>query len=184
MKRLSLVALSVAGLILCVPATASALSWFSYVRTSNPINGSLVPLCDQTGCVGQTVRAGSGNGGTNQCLYGNWIPTGTYSASHSDNFNGGLIFGRVWQLSDHYCSSNGNWRTGLFVHSEETSGQGQTNCGYPNGDSPTCWEGVNDYYSLGCIKVARQPVTGGYSDLGRIDAWHHSMPVTQVRVWS
>ena len=61
-----------------------------------------------------------------------------------------------------YCS--GNWRTEMFVHSEETSSQGQD----PNNE-PFRWDGASDYYSLGCVKVARLPVVGGYSDLGRLD---------------
>ncbi len=65
----------------------------------------------------------------------NWIPLGFSTiASHSDAYNGGKIFGRVWQLPDYDCS-NGVIRSELFVHSEETPSQGQTNCGL-NGDSP------------------------------------------------
>jgi hypothetical protein len=46
-------------------------------------------------------------------------------------------------------------RTELFIHSEETSDEGQY-CPTPY-DDPFCWEGDFDYYSHGCIKLAHAP---------------------------
>jgi len=113
------------------------------------------------------VRGGSGSG-TNQCQTNNRIPLGTYSVPfHNGNYAGSLIQGRVWRLSDYQCS-NGVRRTELFVHSEETSSQGQS-CPTP-GDDPFCWEGNDDYYSNGCIKVARPP---GSNHLGQVDSFVH-----------
>jgi hypothetical protein len=63
----------------------------------------------------------------------------------------------------------------------QTANQGQL-CGSPYNER-YCWDGDMDYYSLGCIKVARGPVVNGYSDLGRLDAFQHSHgPVRQVYV--
>ena len=92
------------------------------------------------------IRAGSGSG-TDACQHNNWIPLGDYDVLwHDDNYPGSKIQGRVWRLSDYQCS-NGVRRTELFVHSEETSGQGQS-CGPSGTDYPFCWEGDHDYYSL------------------------------------
>ena len=96
-----------------------------------------------------------------------WLPTGYYDLwGHWDNYNG-AIAGRVFYLQNKPCW-NGTWRTELFVHSEETAGQGQY-CPTA-GDDPYCWEGAYDYYSNGCIKVSR----AGYpSDLRLVhDGWH------------
>lgn len=96
---------------------------------------------------------------------------------HLDNKNS-TIAGRAWQLNDYVSCANGVIRTELFVHSEETSTQGPATQGtgcplYPS-DDPHCWEGDGDYYSLGCIKVARWPVVSGYSNLGTIDSYNHT----------
>jgi hypothetical protein len=95
------------------------------------------------------------------------VPTGYYDLwGHWNNYDG-KIAGRVFYLQNKPCW-NGTWRTELFVHSEETAGQGQY-CPTA-GDDPYCWEGPSDYYSNGCIKVSR----AGYpSDLRLVhDGWH------------
>jgi hypothetical protein len=102
------------------------------------------------------VRAGSGNGTRDECAKGSgWLPPGTYDLrSHADNYNGSVIWGRVWHLQDKKCAS-GVMRTELFIHTEETRTQGQAGClTGPNADGPQCWEGPQDYLSAGCIKVA------------------------------
>ena len=115
------------------------------------------------------IRAGSGSG-TDACQHNNWIPMGDYAVLwHDDNYPGSSIQGRVWRLSDYQCS-NGVRRTELFVHSEETSGQGQS-CGPAGTDYKFCWEGDHDYYSLGCVKIARRPTP---SDLGQVDNFVHA----------
>lgn len=112
-------------------------------------------------------RAGSGNGSTDECAWSaGWLPGGWYE--HWGNWDdySGDINGRVYWVQDHQCW-NGNWRTELFIHTEQTWYNGQ-NC--YGGDSPECWEGANDYYSLACIKIA-YPNNGFGDDIG--DAhWH------------
>ena len=162
-----------------VPVASASGAIFEYHRNGTLINGQIRGNCGYQ-CVTSWYRAGSGSG-TNACQTNNWIPIGGYSVIfHSDNYAGSLIQGRVWRLSDYQCS-NGVRRTDLFVHSQETSSQGQQ-C--PSGYPDLCWDTDNDYYSFGCIKVARMPVTNGYSDLGRLNAFEHSInrPVTQVWV--
>jgi hypothetical protein len=79
---------------------------------------------------------------------GGWLPTGFYDITrHVHNYPGSSVQGRVWQLQNHACS-DGTVRTELFIHTEETSSGGQS-C------EQFCWDGPNDYYSQGCIKVAR-----------------------------
>ena len=168
-------ALAVASLV-SVERASGAL--FEYYRNGTLIYGQIRGNCGYQ-CVTSWYRAGSGNG-TNACEPYNWIPIGGYSVPfHADNYGGSLIQGRVWRLSDYQCS-NGVRRTELFVHSQETYWQGQ-DCpsGYP-GDF--CWDTDNDYYSHGCIKVARMPVP---SDLRALDTFEHSLngPVTQVWVY-
>jgi hypothetical protein len=170
MKRLVVAAVGALVLSLCVPATASAYEWIYYSRNGSLINGSMNYNCSVSTCSSQIWRAGSGSGKT-ACEKNNWIPLGSYDVPfHDDNYNASLIKGRVWRLSDYQCS-NGVRRTELFIHSEETSNNGQS-CPTSD-DDPFCWEGANDYYSNGCIKIARMPVTNGQSDLGRLDSWDH-----------
>ncbi len=179
MLRKSIVlALCVLGAALVV-SSAGAYD-FRYEKLGSPINGHIRGECGQY-CWTSWYRVGSGNGGTDGCQYGNWLPNGYYSVQgHWDNYDA-TIKGRVWYLNDYNCGG-GVYRTELFVHSEETAGQGQM-CGSPY-DERYCWDGDSDYYSLGCIKVARLPVVNGYSDLGRIDSFHHSYTVTGVLVTS
>ncbi len=114
-------------------------------------------------------RGGSGNGSTNRCATNQGpIPMGTTSISpHYDNKSDGDIHGRAWKLADMRCDRydpNSVLRTALFIHTEETSSQGQT-CGTPY-DERWCWDGASDYYSLGCVKVS-------HADVADIDTkWH------------
>jgi hypothetical protein len=163
MKIPCLVAAGLGALVLAAPAPAS---YFYYQRTSL-INSVFEGLDNYGGDTGN-IRAGSGSG-TDACQHYNWIPRGYYNVLwHDDYYGGSAIQGRVWRLSDYQCS-NGVRRTELFIHSEETSGQGQY-CP-SSGDDAFCWEGDNDYYSYGCIKLARQPVP---SDLRQVDSFVHS----------
>lgn len=59
---------------------------------------------------------------------------------------------------------DGTIRNQLFIHTEETTNNGQT-CS-PGVDNPHCWEGTSDYYSNGCIKLARSP--GGPDDMSAV----------------
>ena len=163
MKALSVLVVIAAALAWTLPARASV---FYYDRTSLIYSyfEAVDNYGDWTG-----VRGGSGIG-TDACQHYNWIPRGYYSVYwHDDWYAGSVIQGRVWRLSDYQCS-NGVRRTELFVHSEENSQQGQS-CYADGSDSPFCWEGDHDYYSYGCIKVARRPTP---SDLRQIDSFVHT----------
>jgi hypothetical protein len=183
MRRLATVALGVIALTLFAPGRADASAWFTYWRNGTLIHGTVQYGCSNTSCSFPSYRAGSGSG-LNACQINNWIPLGRYTVRfHDDHYPGSLIQGRVWRLSDYQCA-NGVRRTELFVHSEETSSNGQSGCG-PPGDGPFCWESTSDYYSYGCIKIARQPVIGGHSDLGRMDNYTHNFyPISWVDVYS
>ncbi len=64
-----------------------------------------------------------------------------------------MIHGRVFRLDNKNCG-NGNVRHDLFLHSEQTVSNGQ--CKDRRGDQNCRWEypRINDYKSLGCIKMA------------------------------
>ena len=59
-------------------------------------------------------------------------------------------------------------RFGLFIHTEETKTNGQ-HCP-TSGDDPYCWEGSNDYYSDGCVKVSHP------SGVSTVHNWWHNSP--------
>jgi hypothetical protein len=129
-------------------------------------------------------RAGSGNGSQNRCATNQGpIPQGTTSITfHSDSYAGTSVRGRVWALDSMRCVAgdpNSTLRTELFIHTEETSSRGQT-CGSPY-DERWCWDGPNDYYSQGCIKVS-------YTNVASIDTkWHAgsvSSPHVDVDPWN
>jgi hypothetical protein len=86
-----------------------------------------------------------------------------------DNYNGGQIFGRVFRLSDHTCRNGSTRRTALFIHTKETPSQGQA-CG--SNDSQ-CWNGFEDYYSAGCIKVSHRNY-GFPDDIGNVHWQFHN----------
>ena len=102
----------------------------------------------------------------NECRRGEgWLPSGWYSQwGHWNDYNGSAVKGRVWWLQDKYCSDGVTKRTELFIHSEETASNG-CRTGTSAYDDPFCWERL-DYYSLGCIKIARpSPVASFPNDL-------------------
>lgn len=182
MRKFALTSTLAVALAMIFQSAPAGAGIFTYYRHGTLINGQIRGECGYQ-CVTSWYRAGSGSG-TNACATNNWIPVGGYNVTyHQDNFAGSKIQGRVWKISDYQCS-NGVLRWDLFVHSEETSSNGQS-CPTGN-DDPFCWEGANDYYSNGCIKVARIPVTNGLSDLGRVDNFQHGLngPVTQVWVYA
>jgi len=165
MKARYLLVVTLAALACAAPAAAD--SSFYYQRTS--LTNSIFDVVSASGYWLGDIRAGSGSG-TDACQHNNWIPKGDYAVLwHDDDYAGSAIQGRVWRLSDYQCS-NGVRRTELFVHSEETSSQGQA-CGPSGTDYPFCWEGAGDYYSFGCVKLARRPTP---SDLGDVDDFVHA----------
>ncbi|MEE4423095.1 hypothetical protein [Streptomyces bugieae] len=104
-------------------------------------------------------RAGSGNGGrngTNECAsMQGWLPTGNYRVlNHTKRHNGGRsgINGYAIQVQDKVCKNHRTKRTELFVHSEMNV-NGTQGARQPGRDNPYRWDGVRDYYSLGCIKL-------------------------------
>lgn len=171
MRRTIAIAAVVLGCAAWLPSTASAdlREWVNYSRNGTLTNGRITYNCEISTCAA-SWRGGSGSG-TNACQTNNWIPVGTYDVPfHDDSFAGSKIQGRVWRMSDYHCS-NGVVRTELFIHTEETSSRGQY-CPTA-GDDPFCWEGTNDYYSQGCIKISRSP---GSADMGALDNWEHGDP--------
>jgi len=176
MKIPFVLAVVLAALLCAEPAFSD--SSFYYERTS--LTNSIFDVLGSGGYWAGDFRAGSGID-TDACQHDNWIPLGNYDVLwHDDNFDGSAVQGRVWRLSDYQCS-NGVRRTELFIHSEETSSQGQS-CGPAGTDYPFCWEGAGDYYSYGCIKLARQPVP---SDLRAVDTFVHAhWPAADLLVYS
>lgn len=173
MKVRAAISAAVLAITLIVPADAFAyLTWFEFTRQSNIASTLTMAWQYGPGFYGtQSWRAGSGVS-TDACWIGHgWLPAGYYDLwGHWNNYDG-KIAGRVFYLQNKPCW-NGTWRTELFVHSEETAGQGQY-CPTA-GDDPYCWEGPSDYYSNGCIKLARpSPVAGFPNDLGAAHATYH-----------
>ncbi len=172
MKRLALAALALGLIVPATPAAAGTQVFFAFHRWTN--TNSYLTVNRQDVMSGQILnqiglRAGSGIS-TDECwVKHGWLPGGWYNiVAHFDNYNGSLIKGRVWQLSDMRCmGGTGTLRTELFIHSEETSNNGQY-CPTP-GDDPFCWEGTSDYYSEGCIKLAHG--ASSPTDIARADAF-------------
>jgi hypothetical protein len=159
-----------AALVPVTNAGAGTRTFFAFHRYSNTNSYLTINRQDvYSGAIlsQQGFRAGSGTS-TDECAVGQgWLPAGWYDVvGHFDHYTGSKIQGRVWQLSDKRCyGGTGNLRTELFIHSEETSDNGQY-C--PTAyDDPFCWEGDYDYYSNGCIKLAHaQPYP---SDIAKAD---------------
>lgn len=176
MLRVCCIAAVAATLLPVAGARAATRTFFAFHRYSNTNSYLTINRQDvYSGAIlsQQGFRAGSGTS-TNECAVGQgWLPAGWYDiVGHFEHYGGSKIQGRVWQLSDKRCyGGTGNLRTELFIHSEETSDQGQY-CPTPY-DDPFCWEGDYDYYSVGCIKLAHaQPYP---SDIAKAnndwDAW-------------
>jgi hypothetical protein len=169
-KRFLVVAAVIAAFLPATHASAATRTFFGFHRYTN--TNSYLTINKQDLWIGailaqQGWRAGSGVS-TDECAVGyGWLPGGWYDiVGHFDYYNGSAIKGRVWRLSDKRCNGGtGNLRTELFIHSEETSDEGQY-CPTPY-DDPFCWEGDFDYYSHGCIKLAHtQPYP---SDVAQAD---------------
>ncbi|MEV6121063.1 L,D-transpeptidase family protein [Streptomyces sp. NPDC052077] len=159
---LALTAALVGGLAVTTTATAPEAQaagggYYLYFKknSANPTNSRLYLMKSVPKAKDKIIakyRAGSGNGSTNECARNKgWLPgtttkNGKYAIEfHRTNYDG-VINGYVIKLSDKRCS-NGTKRTELFVHSEMK----------PNGKQGTIeserWDGPNDYYSNGCVKL-------------------------------
>jgi hypothetical protein len=177
------------GASIAVPSARPALAEdspgcprFVFDKGSNTNSALLMKGRDANGrCyTSRSWRSGSGVS-TDPCAKGKgWLPNGVYDVPFmSDGYSGSVIAGRVWRLQDKKCS-DGTVRTELFVHSEETSGNGQS-CTSGNSDDQWCWDGTpngeatNDYKSLACIKVRRGSTEHSKSnDLPTVHSdWHY-----------
>jgi hypothetical protein len=78
MARRLITAVTCALSVVAVAAPAVDAAQLVYQRQGSPINGRIRGECGYQ-CVSSWYRAGSGNGGTNACQYGNWTPLGTYN---------------------------------------------------------------------------------------------------------
>lgn len=145
-------------LFVAQPAFASH-AYYEFVK--NTISDSTLNWKDTSSnefvTITKSWRAGSGanqdpcDKSTEQSPAGGWLPNGNYDLYQMINTKDCCeIRGRAWQLQDKACS-DGTLRTELFIHSEETTNNGQ-DCP-TSGDDPHCWENDDDYKSVGCIKV-------------------------------
>jgi hypothetical protein len=173
--RLIALAAMVAALA-CAGSARAANGWWTFERAAN-IDSTLSwkwtypPSSTE---YTRNWRAGSGTSPYECRPAEGWLPAGWYSQwGHWNKYEGSAVRGRVWWLQDKYCRDGVTRRTELFIHSEETASNGQScTSAY---DDPFCWERAADYYSLGCIKVARpSPVADFPNDLGNAHAVYHN----------
>jgi hypothetical protein len=155
---------------------AAANGWWTFNRDTN-IDSTLSwkwTYPENPAEYARSWRAGSGTT-TDECQVGRgWLPAGWYTQKgHWNHYDGSAIKGRVWWVQDKYCSNGVTRRTELFIHSEETASNGQLCTG--TYDDSFCWERAADYYSLGCIKLARpSPVASFPNDLGSAHSIYHT----------
>ena len=143
-----------ACLLLAAPSAVAATGWFSFTRANNTDSRLVYKWntgTNPTVYESPTWRAGSGSSTTCGEIGRGWLPLGWYDIWGHWNSYDALIKGRVFWLQNKRCA-DGTLRTELFIHSEETAGNGQY-CPTA-GDDPYCWEGAFDYYSNGCIKLS------------------------------
>lgn len=120
--------------------TDSRLNWRVYRVEDNGHQRKIVDV---------SWRAGSGTGVKNDCTRNRgWLPDGDYDITLHPSYNGNVIKGVAFRLSDKKCSAGTTTRTDLFIHSEMTRSGGQN----PNVESQR-WDGNGDYKSNGCIKL-------------------------------
>ena len=176
MRRAAALLAAAVALAVCAGPAGATNGWWTFDRDTNT-NSKLTWKWTYPPNPAQYVhswRAGSGSS-TAECQRGEgWLPAGWYSLwGHWNHYNGSAVKGRVWWLQDKYCADGVTKRVELFIHSEETADNGQS-CS-STWDDPFCWERVSDYYSLGCIKLARpSPVASFPNDLGSAHSYYHS----------
>ncbi|MEU2671647.1 L,D-transpeptidase [Streptomyces sp. NPDC007164] len=150
------------------PAAAGAVvTTLKFVRNSaDPQNSRLLVVRGNK--TQAAFRAGSGLGrnhtkGRDECASAKgWLPAGTYTVgARQTRYNGNLIKGYAIPLSNKTCKNGRTTRTELFIHSEmtRTGGQGST--------ESRRWDGVGDYKSAGCIKLAPEDIKKLFRNLGR-----------------
>jgi len=148
-------------------AAAAAVTTLKFVRNaSDPQNSRLMVVRNNK--TEAVFRAGSGLGrnnakGRDECASGKgWLPAGTYTVgARQTRYNGNFIKGYAIPLSNKTCRNGRTTRTELFIHSEMTraGGQGST--------ESRRWDGVGDYKSAGCIKLAPEDIKKLVRNLGR-----------------
>ena len=158
-----------AALAATAPAQAG---WFSFHRITNTGSELVWKWTSDTGRLytSPTWRAGSGTSTVCSEIGRGWLPVGWYDTWGHWNHYDGRIKGRVIYLQNKRCA-DGTPRTELFIHTEETAGNGQY-CPYSS-DDPYCWEGWFDYKSAGCIKVS-YPRGGWPDDIGSVHWYWHN----------
>ncbi|MDV9197039.1 L,D-transpeptidase [Streptomyces sp. Wh19] len=160
------------------PAAAGAVvTTLKFVRNSaDPQNSRLLVVRNNK--TQAVFRAGSGLGrnhakGRDECASAKgWLPAGTYTVgARQTRYNGNLIKGYAIPLSNKTCKNGRTTRTELFIHSEMTraGGQGST--------ESRRWDGVGDYKSAGCIKLAPEDIKKLFRNLGRGAAPKHLVVV-------
>ncbi|MEU2170653.1 hypothetical protein ACH47V_31695 [Micromonospora chersina] len=132
------------------PAHAATSGYFVFNKNwTDPTNSTLTwYVSSDNGGAAYTWRAGSGLGSTDECYKDHgWLPNGWYSVKLHYQYDGSLIKGVAFQLSDKTCSNGSAQRTELFIHSEmdKDGTQGST--------EPRRWDGDSDFKSGGCIKL-------------------------------
>lgn len=189
--ELSVGALLVASLTMPVPTASAARSceYYEFFKDKNAKSDFYWWYRDEYGrCIrNHQYRAGSGTTEDVCQVNKGWLPNGWYDladsgpAGHQNNYNGSLIWGRVWHLQDKQCH-DGTWRRELFIHTEETPDHDQI-C-TSDDDDDQCWdktkanpnssEGTYDYFSAGCVKIRRQSDEDGWSnDMPDVHSdWH------------
>jgi hypothetical protein len=174
MRIVALAALVTA--LTCAGSAQAANGWWAFERVTN-IDSTLSwkwTYPPSAAEYSRSWRAGSGTSSYECRPAEGWLPAGWYSQwGHWNQYDGSAVRGRVWWLQDKYCRDGVTRRTELFIHSEETSSNGQScTSAY---DDPFCWERTADYYSLGCIKLARpSPVANFPNDLGNAHSVYHN----------
>ncbi|MCX4851486.1 L,D-transpeptidase family protein [Streptomyces sp. NBC_00893] len=148
-------------------ATDAVVTTLKFVRNSaDPQNSRLLVVRNNK--TQAAFRAGSGLGrnhakGRDECASAKgWLPAGTYTVgARQTRYNGNLIKGYAIPLSNKTCKNGRTTRTELFIHSEMTraGGQGST--------ESRRWDGVGDYKSAGCIKLAPEDIKKLFRNLGR-----------------
>jgi hypothetical protein len=165
--RLGVVLTAVLGAIAGIVAPAQAASrvvvgsgnetpWVVFERlAASPHNSPLTMYFSIGGTkYSSRVRAGSGDGSTNDCLTNRgWLPGGTYNniPHYRKTWGNTVVRGYVWELGSMACHNGSVTRTELFIHS--------------NGIEGTTWNG--SYATQGCIKISQV-------DRGDLSSWWRS----------
>ncbi|MFF1648537.1 L,D-transpeptidase family protein [Streptomyces sp. NPDC058240] len=149
------------------PAAGAAVTTLKFVRNAgDPLNSRLMVVRNNK--TQAVFRAGSGLGrdhaeGRDECASGKgWLPAGTYTVgARQTRYNGNFIKGYAIPLSNKTCKNGRTTRTELFIHSE------MTRTGEQGSTESRRWDGVGDYKSAGCIKLAPQDIKKLFRNLSR-----------------